>query len=73
MPAGKDTEAVSLMQSFNYIDIQELSEDNGALDHDDGEWHQETARATNDIHIRPSEMLQRRDWHLGRSIQEWAK
>ena len=61
------------MQSFNYIVIQELSEDNGALVLDDEEWHQKIARARNGIHIRPSEMLQRRrDWHLGRSIQEWA-
>ena len=55
----KDTEAASLIQSFNDIDNQELGEDNDTL------IHQETARASNDIHGQPSEMLQeRRDWHL---------
>ena len=62
---NKDTEAVLLMQSFNDMDNQELGEDNGALVHDDEEWHQKTARVSNDIHGQPSETLQeRRDWHL---------
>ena len=62
---NKETEAVLLMQSFNDMDNQELGEDNGALVHDDEEWHQKTARVSNDIHGQPSETLQeRRDWHL---------
>lgn len=61
----KDTEATSLMQSFNDMDNQELGEDNGALVHDDEELHQKTTLASNDIHGQPSEMLQKgRDWHL---------
>ena len=53
----KDTEAVSLMKSFNDIDNQELGEDNSALVHDDEDWHQETAHASNSIHGQPSENL----------------
>ena len=55
----KDTEATSLMQSFNDMDNQELGEDNGALVHDDEELHQKTTLASNDIHGQPSEMLQK--------------
>lgn len=61
----KDTEATSLMQSFNDMDNQELGEDNGALVYDDEELHQKTTLASNDIRGQPSEILQKgRDWHL---------